>query len=132
MKTFTEFLELSEAGNKEHIYYVGKELWLAYAQGSGTTVQVPNLKTFLTDKKDDSHYDSSVTKIVKFAHSNKPLKQNGDKRLFEFPEYPTKGNYDIWGGDVKPTKMRYLTVVEDKNAYVAFFDSKAEALSWIK
>lgn len=50
MKTFKEFVGLQEA-TQDKIYYQAKELWFAYTQGSGTTAQLPNLRTFITSKK---------------------------------------------------------------------------------
>jgi hypothetical protein len=132
--TFKDYF-LKES-TSEVVYYnkASKELWVSYGQGSGTTAQLPDLKSFLTNKKDDKHYDSLVDKIVKATSKIKPIKSTGTSKLFEIPVYGNeKGTYSIWGGDVKPSEMYYMVVdVSGELAVVNVFKSKNEALSWIK
>ena len=131
MKTFKEFIGLQEASDSK-LYYQSKELWFAYAQGSGTTAQLPNLNSFITSKPGDSHYDDLAAKLGKYADKVTPIKVSGKTKLFEMPEYEkTNGKFDIFGGDVKPIRMIYVTINQDKYVTVNFFLSKSEALAFI-
>ncbi len=135
MKTFTQ-IALQEK-TKDEIYFVKDELWIAYGQGSGQTVQFPNLKKYITNKSDDKNFDSSTDRIVKYANGTKPFKQTKSKnnKMFKLPVYPLAPmgkSYDIWGGDIKPIKEYYLIVSTQGHAVVNIFDNKNEATSWIK
>ena len=136
--TFRDFLERT----KTHIIYNNeqnyKELWLTYAQGSGSTIQLPDLKKYLnSDNTDKEHYDSDVLKIKDIVKSMKPLKsaKEKDSKLYEIPTYgEARGNnrYDIFGGDVKPNGKIYMIVTNEKSTIINFFEKKNEALNWIK
>lgn len=123
--------------SKDRIIFVKDELWVTYAQGSGQTAQLPDIKNFLSDDSSDSkHYDSLVPKILKWSKANKPLKTNKDKsvKLFEISTYPLVSmgkKYDIFGGDVKSDGKIYMVVTEEKNTIINFFKSKNEAINWV-
>jgi hypothetical protein len=112
------------------------EIWLGYAPGSGQTVPVSR-KTYVTDKATDSNFDPTITKdFVTYAQKTKPMKANKDKtvRLYELPVYDSydQRTFDIWGGEKKPVKKEYFTVALGEINVVTFFDSKNEALGWMK
>lgn len=121
--------------NNRKIYFETDTLWVAYGQGSGITSYMPDIKKYLTSDSDDTHYDSIVNKIEKFAEENKPLKKKSNVKLYEVPYYD-KYEYgrtlDIWGGDIKPSKKYYLIITEEKHTVVNIFDNKNEAMGWIK
>ena len=132
--TFRNLLEKTEYA----IYYVADELWLARGQGSGQTIQLPDLKKYLnSDKNDSEHYNSSIDKILKYTKFLEPLKKTSNTELFEIPSYPSlRGNYnesyDIWGGSVKPISKIYMIVTKEKSTIVNFFRKKNEALAWMR
>jgi hypothetical protein len=135
MVDFKEYLDKINEKNNDKVIFVVDTLWVTYGQSSGTTSYMPNIKAYLTDNKDDEHYDSIVPKLLKFSHSNKPLKSNSSTKLFEIPFYELNQNgrsYDIWGGDIKPIKKYYITITEEKNTIVNIFTNKNEAINWIK
>jgi hypothetical protein len=113
-----------------------KELWLTYSQGSGQTAQLPDLKKFLnSDNSDKEHYDSLVQKIQKAKLLNKVIKSKGKTTLYEVPVYPMTNmgqKYDIWDGEVKPTKTIFMMVTEEKSTIINMFEKKGEALAWLK
>jgi len=132
MSTFRELIEKSEY----QVYLVQDELWVAYGQGSGSTTQLRDIKKFITDDRNDKHYDSNVSKLIKYANSNKPIKTNKSKsdRAYEILEYPSVSmgrSYTSWGGDVKPIGKLYMVISIGKNTYVNFFKSKNEAVNWV-
>ena len=133
---FRDFLNEAE---QEHVIYVKSnypELWITYAQGSGQTIQLPNLNKYLTNKQGDSNYEASVGKLVKWSKTAKTMKKSGNSKLFEIPQYPMAKmgeKYDIFGGDIKPTKKIYMVIDDNgKIVVVNFFESKNEATAWIK
>ncbi len=131
--TFRNLVEKTEYA----IYYVKDELWLAHGQGSGQTVQLPTLAKYLnSDKNDVEHYDSTVSRIVKYTKYLTPIKKTSNTELYEIPSYPLlRGNYgeyyDIWGGTVKPIGKIYMLITEEKSTIINFFGKKNEALAWI-
>ena len=102
-----------------------KTLWVTYNPGSGSTAILKSDSQFLTDKKNDEHYNDVVRSIVKIYPINKPI----DIPVYDSHSYK---EFDIWGGDIKPIKNRYMVISKDKNHYVSFFDNKAEAKAWSK
>jgi hypothetical protein len=121
------------------VYFVDDELWLAYGQGSGSVSQIRNIKKAISNKRGDATYDSNVDKIVKYSENTKPMKTNKSKdmKMFEIPVYTQRvlefgAKYDVWGGDVKPVKKRYMVVSTRGIAVVNFFDKKNEAIGWVK
>jgi len=136
MSTFRKLLEKEKTYiiyNNEQNY---KELWLTYSQGSGSTIQLPNLKKYLnSDITDKEHYDSDVLKIKDIVKSMKPIAKTKNSKLYEIPTYPeARGNnkYDIFGGDVKPNGKIYMIVTNEKSTIINFFEKKNEAMNWIK
>lgn len=134
MKTFKE--KLSEVTDTK-IYFVGDELWVAYGQGSGSTSQFPSIKRAINNKSSDKNYDSNVDKILKYVKNNKAMKTNSSKTTFmyEIPEYPIvrMGEfYDIWGGSITPKNKLYMVVNTDGVSVVLLFESKNEALAWVR
>jgi hypothetical protein len=126
-----------KAANNEKVYYVDGELWLAHGQDSGITMQLPNTSTYITNKKDDDHYNNFADKLVKWSNSNKPIKQIGDAKLYSVPVYPVRkvgtGVYDCWGGTITPISIMYMVIENNgKYAVINFFGSKAEAAKWVK
>ena len=130
--------EIVEARGKDYKVFFQKDtLWVAYGEGSGTTSYMPDYTRALSNKNGDETYDTNVDKIVLWASFNKPLKSNKDKDvfLFEIPFYDLGSPYDkldIWGGDKKPKKKFYMIVSTGEIAVVNLFDSKAEAMSWMR
>ena len=136
MKTFREFI--TEA-SEEHVLYVNgsNELWLQHAEGSGQTIQLPDIKRYVTDKKGDKNYDSLVPKIAKWANKAKAIKKQANSKLFKIPRYELKtqlGNTkDIWGGTQKPVGYLYMNVdTNEAMTVINIFDNKNEAMAWIK
>ena len=119
---------------KEKVYVLNDMLWLSYSPGSGQTSRITG-RGYLTDKRGDKNYDSTVPKFVKWANSNKPVKKTKTQKLFKIPRYDRydtdAAQYDIWGGDVKPKKYLYMLVASGKINVIAVFYSKAEAMSWV-
>jgi len=134
--------EIVESVSEKKIYFVKDELWLAYGQGSGRTSQFPDLTRSINNKSGDKNFDSNVTDIVKWTKFNKPMKANKEKTtlMYELPVYEptpraflgTTGDFNIWGGDVKPTKKYYMVVSTDGVAVVNIFAKKNEALAWVR
>jgi len=121
--------------SQKHVYYQEGEIWLSYGQGSGQTIQLPNVKKYLTSDKNDKNYDSLVKDIEKWSDSAKPIKQKSNVKLFEIPVYGRSNmgdKFDIWGGDFKPKDKMYMVVTKDKNTIINFFTNKNEALNWVK
>lgn len=138
-----DFKEIYEA-TKYKIYMIDNTFWVAYGDGSGTTAQVNNLNSFLTDKSDDSHYDSIVNNVLKFAKDAKAIQSKKSKdvetKLYEMPMYLMKDiksnpthKISVWDGEIKPNKMYYMLLTKQNGtSIVNFFKSKSEAQSWIK
>lgn len=139
MNTTPSLRNLIEA-NTDTVLYSQGELWVTYGQSSGQTVQIgQNGKTFVTDKKNDPNFNSTVPKIKKWAKKTKPMDNNGHQtNMYKIPEYGrTKmgDTYDIWGGDKTPIGYVYLVMnVSSHNVYdvVNFFDNKNEAKAWLR
>jgi len=135
MKTFKDILK--EATTKENKIYVdgNNNLWFAFRPHSGQTIANFNTKMFITDKKDDSHYDpTSVKDFIKYAKVNKPIKKKGKQSIFAIPVYKgsNQPDFDVWEeGTQKPNKIIYFLLSEGKINVVNFFDSKGEALGWL-
>jgi len=133
-----EIIKENRMKDKE-VYFVRDELWLAIGQGSGQTMQYPDITRARSNKRGDSTYDSSVDNIVQWAEFHKPMKTNKDKNvfMFEIPVYPliqgySMGSYDVWGGDVKPIKKYYMIVNTFGVSVVNMFDNKKEAQAWMR
>jgi len=133
--------EIVEGVSEKKIYFVKDELWLAYGQGSGRTSQFPDLTKSINNKSGDKNFDSNVTDIVKWTKFNKPMKANKEKTtlMYELPVYDLtprtfgkETNFDIWGGNVKPSKKYYMVVSTDGVAVVNIFTKKNEALAWVR
>lgn len=135
MKTYKEILE--EATTKENKIYVdgNKNLWFAYRPYSGQTIANFNTKMFITDKKNDSHYDpTSIKDFIAYAKANKPVKKKGKQSIFPIPVYKgsNQPDFDVWDeGNQKPNKIIYFLLSEGEINIVNFFDSKGEALGWL-
>ncbi len=140
MKTFQEFI--NEASEYQ-VYMVDKEFWLAYGQSSGTTAQISNMDTFLTNKSGDKNYDSIVNGVVKkFVTYSEPqmVRRSEDKltkySLYYLPAYKgsdvRQGKMKIWGGDVEPFTTHYMLVVQgEKYDIIQFFKTKGEAKAYV-
>ena len=129
------FKEIFTEKTQHKIYYQKDTLWVAHGEGSGITSYMPDITKYLTDKKNDSHYDSIVNNIVKALKDIKPIQTKKNATLIEVPYYPGSqyGVYlDIWGGDLKPTKNYYMIITKEKDTIVNIFDNKNEAKSWMK
>ena len=126
---------LSESIDDRKIYKVKQngEIWIAYGAGSGSTVS--SKKSFISDRVDEESYDYNVKRFLTFAEKNKPLKQSKSKtvKMFELPVYDSyeQSSFDIWGGDVKPSKKEYFVVSKGIVNVVNFFKTKNEAVKWI-
>jgi hypothetical protein len=133
LKSIEEFLK---ERTEDKVIYVKDELWVTYGQGSGTTAQFKDLKSFITNKDGDKNYDSLTNKIVKWSEVNKPLKSKGNSKLFGIEEYPvvsTGKKYECWGGDVKPLRNLYMIVDNNGSITVVnLFQNKNEAMNWMK
>lgn len=140
MKTFSEFINEINEATKEYVLYNTdyKELWITYAEGSGMTAQLPDLKRYFnSDSSDTEHYDGIVRKLVKWSEVTKPMKQtkNQKVKLFEIPTYPASHGaekQDLWGGNIKPNGKIYMIVTREKSDIVNFFEKKNEAMNWMK
>lgn len=139
MKTFKQVV--NEAIDKYKVYMVDNTFWVAYGDGSGTTSQIDNMNSFLTDKSKDSHYDNIVNQVVKFAKTAKAIKSkktsDTEANLYEMPYYlhrdVRQGKMDVWGGTIKPNKMYYMLLTKQGDIHIVnFFTKKNEALAWIK
>ena len=121
-------------GAKDKVYVLNNMLWLSYSPNSGQTTRITG-RGYLTDKRGDKNYDSSVPKLVKWANSNKPVAKKGKQRVYKIPRYARHETdatqYDIWGGETKPQKYLYMLVASGKINVVAVFYSRAEAMSWV-
>ncbi len=131
--------EIIKEARDEKVYLLNGMLWLSHSPNSGETTRVRG-RGFITDKRGDKNYDSSVSKFAKWASKNKPIKKKRTKTgsrlsLFKIGEYSRSDGdakqYDIWGGEVKPRKWWYLLVSQGKINVITIFDSKGEAMSWI-
>jgi hypothetical protein len=135
MSTPNTFRSLLEK-QKTAIYYVKDELWLAYGQGSGQTIQLPKLSKYLnSDPSDTEHYDSAIDRLIDYASSLKPIKKTSNTKLYEIPRYnliPQGQFYDIWNGDVKAKSKIYMSITDEKSTIINFFEKKNEALNWVK
>lgn len=132
MKSFKEII--IEAKNEDKLLIVDKTLWFTYAPNSGKAIPFSS-KTYFTDKKGDSNYEPNIiSKMVKYSKLNKPLKEKGNLKLYFIPVYKTNkaSNYDIWGGKEKPIKEKYAILSTGKINVLTMFNSKNEALNWIK
>jgi hypothetical protein len=141
MLKFTKWLTSESSDYK--IYMIDKEFWLAYGEGSGTTAQVPNMNSYLTNKSDDVNYDSIVDDVTKkFVKSNDPIKKkiSSDKKthysLYLLPAYKSfdvkQGKMEAWGGTIKPFITYYMLVIEgEKYDIIQFFKTKNEANSYV-
>ena len=131
------FGTLNEA-KEEKVYMLNGMLWLSYSPNSGRTTRIRG-RGWITDKSSEKNFDSGVKGFAKWSQYQKPIKKktasNGSKvSLFKIPEYSggDAKEYDIWGGNEKPKKWRYLLVSLGKKINViSVFHSKAEAMSWI-
>ena len=118
---FKEYLNESQ----DKVFVSGKELWVAYAEGSGTVSQYKG--TYISSNK-DSNFDINTSKISTWAEKEKPLKQNDNKKLFELLIFDVgKSPYND-----KPKSTEYMVVTDEKSTVINFFKSKKEALAWLK
>ena len=136
-------LLLKEAITEYKIYMIDDTFWVAYGQGSGTTTEIRNIKSFFTSKSDDSHFDSIVRQVVKASKTITPLKTKGGAQMFEVPVYPFEGNsrtLDIWAKEhqreddlIKPAKKKKYLVLTVESDYhlVNLFNTKKEATYWV-
>ncbi len=126
----------SATGDKgDKIFFQNITFWISYSPGSG--IAVPVRSTYITDKQGDKNQDNSLTKgLVNYANNHTPLKKKGNLSVFEVPVYSKQDTavekFDIWGGNIKPIKNRYIVVSQGKINVITFFDSKNEALAWLK
>ena len=136
VQSITKNVSSSTAKVDRKVYFQKNELWAAYAQGSGTAIPFRDMKTYLTDKSGDKNFNDIVRNLKQFADSTSPLKKKSHSRLYEIPVYagtPSRGeSFDVWGGEVKPVKKRYMILTEEKQTVVNFFDKKGEAMGWLK
>lgn len=138
MNTFKQ--HLAEGINNTKMYFLNNVLWVAYANNSGYTAANYKPTQFMSDDRSDTaHYDGIIDDIKKFAKNTKPLKANGNSKLYVIPIYQNPYNkhwddkLDIWGGNIKPEKKVYhMVITEEKNTIVNFFTKKGEALAWLK
>lgn len=138
MKTFKEFI--NEQGNYK-VYMIDKTLWLASGEGSGTTSEIRNMNTFLTNKDGDKNYDSIVDDVVnKFLKYTAPQmkKRSSDKMthysLYYLPAYKyadtKQGKIEAWSGEIKPFETNYMLVVQGEDYDILqFFKTKNEAIA---
>jgi hypothetical protein len=119
---------------QDKVFIHSDTLWYSYSPGSGTTAIIKNRK-YLTDKTGDKNFNDIVRHLVKYSNGNKPLKSKGNSKIFEIPFYNNAifnySKFDIWGGDIKPSKKVYMIVNTGSINVINFFDSKNEALAWI-
>ena len=91
------YREILEAKDDTKLLSVDDTIWFTYGPNSGIAVPLKN-KSYLTDKKGDDNFDNNlVSKMLKFAKTNKPIKEKGNLKLYPIPVY--SGNnaqeYDI-------------------------------------
>jgi len=131
--SFREFL--NESSN-EHVYFVKDVLWIAYGMGSGMTAYMPDKRKYLSSDYFDDNFDDIVNRIEKWSKHAKPIKKTsgGNTKMYEIPyyEYDYGKTFDIWGGTMKPNGKIYMIITEEKNTVLNFFESKNEALSWMR
>ena len=136
------YVERVDEATKNKLYFVEDEFWVAYGQGSGSTIYMPKGLKSVNNKKSDSGYDSDIDKVIEYTNEVKPLKTNSSKSmsLYEIPVYPDvkystyadeDTMYDIWGGNIKPTKKYYMTINKNGVIVAEFFKTKGEALGWL-
>jgi hypothetical protein len=135
--------QTNEAKSDYKVYMIDKEFWLAYGEGSGTTAQVSNINSFLTNKSGDTHYDSIVDGVTKkFVKFNAPqMKKVSSDKMTHYSLYtlPTYKHSDVkqgkileWGGTIKPFTTYYMLVIEgETNNIIQFFKTAGEAKSYI-
>jgi hypothetical protein len=140
MLTFQEFI--NEASEYK-VYMIDNTFWFAYGDGSGTTSQITNMDSFLTNKSGDKNYDSIVDSITKkFVTYNEPqmTKKSLDKMtkysLYYLPAYKRfdvkQGKILEWGGTIKPFTTYYMLVIEgEKTDIIQFFKTKDEAKAYV-
>lgn len=143
LKSIDKFLEEKLCEKSQYkMYFEEDSLWLAYGQGSGSTTYMPRGLKAISNKKSDSSYDFNIDKIIEVTNELKPIKTSKTKSmsLYEVPVYDRISSssysnldtiYDIWGGNVKPTKKYYMTINKSGVIVAEFFKTKNEALNWI-
>jgi hypothetical protein len=144
MDKFKDYIipKMNEAGDYK-VYMIDKEFWLAYGDGSGTTAQVPNMDSFLTNKSGDKNYDSIVDSVTKkFVTFNEPqmTKKSSDKMtkysLYYLPAYKhsdvRQGKIEAWGGNINPFTTYYMLVIQgEKTDIIQFFKTAGEAKAYV-
>ena len=118
---------------KERVLIANGEMWLTYSPGSGTTTLLRGA-TYWTDKSGDDRYMYQLADYITALKSETPIKKKKGYALYKIPVYTGRepANFEIWGGDQKPTSFKYLVLSFGKINVMSLFDSKNEALSWIK
>jgi len=129
--------ELMNEG-KDAVYIQGDTLWWSYSPGSGLAVPLRGKTFFTNNSADKGHFDVIVEKIMKWAKTAKPLKQNRKRgsTLYKIPNYikheRMTSDLSVWGGDVQPQKAAYLVIIKDTTGrtLVNIFNKKQEAEHW--
>ena len=139
LQTYDEFLnERYKGGKSDQVFIQNQALWVSHWPGSGSTTEFhedpARFRGYKSnDLSDNKHFDSNVTKILKWAKDVKPLDKKDKTSLYKIPVYPPFKNHEdftVWGGDVKPTHFIFMLIATGGNniTYLNFFKTRKEAL----
>ena len=113
----------------DRVYFVNSTLWASYLPGCGETYQIRNFNTFLTDKKDDSHYDTIAEKILQYAENNIPNYKSKKGKIFKIPVFCSESE----AKNKNSIGHYWLTIINENNySILSFFKKNNEARYWIK
>lgn len=135
-------LKIFENSNSGDVVYIQQNtLWVSYNPGSGKTTQIAGdpdkFRGFWSSDSNDSHYDSNVENIEKWAETQEGVKVKDGCTLHRIPCYWGYGkearDLSVWGGDVKPDYLIWLALIKTPNySLVHLFRTKTEAIGFIK
>jgi predicted PolB exonuclease-like 3'-5' exonuclease len=114
----------------DRVYFVNSTLWASYLPGCGETCNIRNFNTFLTDKKDDSHYDTIAEKILQYAENNIPNYKSKKGKIFKIPVFYSESEANKNKNSIG---HYWLTLINENNySILSFFKKNNEAIYWIK
>lgn len=133
--------ERNYAGNKVYIEKFAKnelQLWYAYSHGSGTTIQLRDDLTYITDKSEDKNFNYETADMIETIRKDyKTIYKAQNSTLHKIPVYQYQitsqfNKYDIWGGEIEPSEYHYLVATSGFINVITYFKSKNEGRNWIK
>ena len=128
---------LTEGNDK--VYVQQNTLAVYYRPNSGTTTQLKGdpdkFRGFFTDKRDDSHYDHNVVRILDWTKSNPAIVKKGGTSLYKIPAYwgyTEAKDLSVWGGSKTPDYYLWMLVqtMGSGDTIINFFKTKSEALAF--